>query len=191
MRKTVIGDSMVRDIDHLPGTKVICRPGVKLATLASSLFEDPLSFYNLEHSDFVLIHAGTNDINTCSYSELLGIVQSIVSKYRETYSGHIAFSTIIPRPRDGKSRAEKVKIYNQNLMSWCLLNGCVCLRTHSPFLKGGRPRRDLYNKGLLHLRNRGAFPSGAYILKNFFRSELSDKTLIPRVKDVEARYFGV
>ena len=86
--------------------------------------------------------------------------------------------------------AAKVKAYNQELMAWCWDCGCVCLRMHGPFLKGGRPRRSLFNKGLLHLRARGPFPSGSYILYNFLKSELADKTLLRRIQEVERRYFG-
>ena len=189
LRKTLIGDSMLRDIVRLPNTKVICKPGIKLSALADSIFTD--SRYALQQSDLVIIHAGTNDINTCSSTELLGTVQSIVTRYRNECHGHIGFSTIIPRPRDGQKLAYKVKIFNQTLLSWCALNGCVCLRTHGPFLKGGWPRSQLFNKGLLHLTNRGPSPSGAYVLKNWFRSELSEKLLLPRIKDVEAKFFGV
>ena len=186
-KKSLITDSMMRDIGQLPHTKLVCKPGVKLSTLVTSIFNELR--YCLQ-SDIVLIHAGTNDINTCTVDELLEMVRLIVRRYRSEYSGHIGFSTIIPRPRDGQSLSNKVKSYNKRLMAWCADNGCVCLRTHSPFLSGGRPRRQLFNNGLLHLRARGPAPSGSYILRNFLSSELSDKTLIPRVKLVEAMLYA-
>ena len=188
-RRLLIGDSMLRDVvESLPRIRVVCKPVIKLATLAHAIFEDQR--YNLDNANLVIIHAGTNDINYCSANELLDIVRSIVTKYRENFHGHIGFSTIIPRPRDGRNLSERVKNFNQLLMSFCSLNGCLCLRTHSPFLKGGRPRKQLYNKGLLHLRARGPAPSGAYILRNFLRSKLSFKILLPCIRDIEARFYS-
>ena len=188
LRKTLIGDSMIRNVSQLPNTDIICKPGVKLATLAYSIFLELR--YSLVRSDLVILHAGTNDINSCSAQELLEVVGNIVKAYRERFQGHIGFSTIIPRPRDGHKLAERVKIYNQQLVAWCALNGCLCLRTHSPFLKGGQPRTQLFNRGKLHLTERGLFPSGSYVLKNFLRSQLADRTLLPKIREVEARFYA-
>ena len=189
-KKTLIGDSMIRDVVRLPNTRIYCKPGVKLVTLASDIFSKRELRYCLEQSDLVIVHAGTNDINTCSANELLDCIKKLVSDYRDRYRGHIGFSAIIPRPRDGKALSDRVKMFNQKLVAWCALNGCLCLRTYGPFLKGGRPRTHLFNKGRLHLSSCGPFPSGAYVLQNFLRSELSDGTLIPRIKEVEAKFYA-
>ena len=151
LRKKLIADSMCKHVYHLPNTEVICKPGITLATIAESIFEELR--YCAQNADIIIIHAGTNDINETSINELLGIVANMVRKYRSSFCGHIALSTIIPRPRDGRAMASKVK-------AWCSANGCVCLRTHGPFLKGGRPREELFNRGRLHLQDRGPFPTG-------------------------------
>ena len=184
----MFGDSMIKHVPSFAGTDIICKPGVTLAALARDIFIKHR--YSLVNSDLVLMLAGTNDIDDCTVQELLEIVRNIVAKFRESFQGHIGFSTIIPRPRDGRNLANKVKVYNQQLVAWCALNGCFCMRTHSPFLKGGLPRMRLFNRGLLHLSTRGPFPSGTYVLKNFLKSELSDKTLIPRIREVEAKFYA-
>ena len=91
---------MIRDVHALPGFTITCLPGVKLATLAERIFEQ---HYRLDKYDLVIVHAGTNDINNCTAGQLIDIVDVIVKRYRQSFTGHIAFSTIIPRPRDGKN----------------------------------------------------------------------------------------
>ena len=178
---------MIRDISHLPSTKVVCKRGVTLRTLAETLFADHR--YCVTQSHMTLVFAGTNDMESRSIEEVLEDIRAIVTQYRSLKVGHIGFATIIPRPKDGRKMADKVKAYNFKLMAWCADNGCVCVRAHGPFLLGGRPRQGLFNRGRLHLRSGGSFPSGAYILRNFLRSELADKTLYLRMSEVERRFF--
>ena len=118
------------------------------------------------------------------------VVQEIVEVFRQNWVGHVGFGTIIPRPKDNKFMAAKVKAYNQELMAWCAQNGCVCLRSHGPFLKGGRPKRELFDKGQLHLGTSGRFPSGVYILRNFLQSELAPRTLTPRMRKAETDFYA-
>ena len=181
---------MINNIVRLPLTRIICKGGVTLKTLSESMFDTHMQAISQAEVTFVL--AGTNDIDTCSVSDLIGIVQSIWQKYHDKFPGpgHIGFGTIIPRPRDSKFMAAKVKNYNKELMAWCLDHGCVCLRMHSPFLQGGKPRRPLFSQGMLHLRVHGAFPSGVYIIDNFLQSEVSDKTLLSRIQEAEYHYYG-
>ena len=79
-KKSLIADSMMRDVGQLLNTKVVCKPGVKLSTLVTSIFNELR--YCLLQSDIVIIHAGTNDINTCTIDELLEMVMRIVRRYR-------------------------------------------------------------------------------------------------------------
>ena len=186
--KLVFGDSMIKNIRRLPNTQIICKRGVTLKTLSESMFSNHAQA--IRQAEVVLVLAGTNDIESCSVSSLISVVNDIVTEYHRNFNGHIGFGTIIPRPKDDKFMAAKVKNFNKELMAWCYDNACVCIRMHSPFLKGGHPRRSLFNRSLLHLRVRGSFPSGVYILDNFLRSELSQKTLLPRIRKAESRQFG-
>ena len=91
----------------------------------------------------------------------------------------LIFSCILPRPRDERWTGEKVKQINNALIKWCDEQGLLCLRTFGPFTKGGRARSEWFRDGL-HL----TWDKGLERLANFYKQQLSDKILMPRLLKV-------
>ena len=179
----MIGDSILRGVKGIPDTEVHCFPGHSLKKLGSLLL-DP-SRYNLDKFDMVIVHGGTIDLFKVSPPQVMRTVSDLVASFRRISHAHIAFSCVLPRPRDEHSQGEMVKQFNSALISWCKENGCVCLRTYSPFLQGGRAKRHLFKLDMLHPRPRGKPPTGLFILNNFLRSQLSEGILGPRLRQAE------
>ena len=173
----------MRDVGPIKDTVVACYPGATISKIADRLF-DPS--YPLQTYDIVILHVGTNDIWSRSADEIEDEFCRVVRKFRLVHpTGHVGFSCLLPRPRDEWFSKEKVINVNENLIRWCALNGCCCLRTFGPFTKNGRARKELFKQDGLHPSARGRRPTGLEVLTTFFRQQLSLATLRPRVQQLE------
>ena len=188
LRILLVGDSIVRAVNCGPNVKVDCWPGRKLVQLSSMLVDRQR--YDLTPFGVVVLHAGTNDLLSVSVISMISHVENLIKSYRSQYQGHIAFSCVIPRPKDEALTMAKRKCFNEKLMETCQNLGCLCLRTYGPFTRGGMPRRDLYKPDGIHPRPWGPPPTGLFVLQNFLRSQLSTKTLIPRLRALEWAFYA-
>ena len=182
----MIGDSILRNVDHIKDTVVDCHPGATIARLTERMM-DPR--YQLHKYDIVVVHVGTNNIWSDSKIEIQRQFCELVERFLQVHPrGHVGFSCLLPRHRDEKHTRSKVMMVNEALMNWCAENGCICLRTFSPFTKNGRARRELFKQDGLHPRAVGRHPTGVEVLTNFFSQQLCTATLRPRVRALELAY---
>ena len=72
-----------------------------------------------------------------SFNNLITIVRGL-SKTK------IVFSSVLPRPVDHESNGEKVKHVNKDLMKLCEQRKIKFLHSYRPFLKFGKPIRELF-----------------------------------------------
>ena len=189
LRTLLIGDSIVRGVERwVKVSSVRCYPGATLRDLGRRVFQNEVA----TQFDVIVIHGGTNDIERRSVAEIVQEFKDIVTGFRESSQGHIGFSCILPRPRDELHSRDKVFQVNNELMSWCAKNGCICLRTFGPFSKSGWSRRELFKRDLLHpaeFRRWGCQVTGQEVLGSFLNTQLASKVLIPRVQALERLRF--
>ena len=95
---------------------------------------------NLEPYDYVIIHAGTNDIgNRHSFKEIISDFGNLVGIYRKKKpSIQIIISGILPRPKDHTITDPVIRDVNKHLrvfMSKSMKFKFVC--TYKPFMHAG------------------------------------------------------
>uniref|UniRef100_A0A452HYB5 SGNH hydrolase-type esterase domain-containing protein n=1 Tax=Gopherus agassizii TaxID=38772 RepID=A0A452HYB5_9SAUR len=121
----VIGDSLLRRVDR-PVTRpdrenrrVCCLPGAKiqdvdlrLNTILAGAGKNPL----------IILHVGTND--TASYSlDCIKEDYARLGKRLKDIEAQVIFSGILPVPRAGRRRSDKIMAINRWLREWCYKEG--------------------------------------------------------------------
>ena len=147
----IISDSIAKHVADIRETDVRAFPGMTTSQLTSKISRGCI---NLNY-DNVLIHIGTNDVNSYSaeeilslFSNLISIVKTQVDKFTKIY-----ISTILPRPVDFIDTGTKVKSFNVSLEDLCKDRKVKLVKSFRPFLKNNQPRRELFEikDGGLHL----------------------------------------
>ena len=162
-QKLVLTDSLGK-YTKVPGAKVKAYPGETLTRLA-----DRIRFNGLDVSRVsrILVHVGTNDIfnlldsgriKDTTPQELLRCFSTLRSVIRRRNSrAVIMFSSVLPRLRKFEVYKPYATGLNFCLEKWCAKSGgaCVYIPSYKNFLKGGRPRCELFARDGLHLNGAG------------------------------------
>lgn len=151
----IISDSIAKHVSDIWDTDIRAFPGITISKLTSKLAKGAV---NLNY-DNIIIHVGTNDINSSSageisslYSNLISVVKNFTDQFDTIY-----MSSILPRPVDFVSTGAKVKQVNLTLESICKDRKIKFLKSFRPFMKANLPKRELFaiKDGGLHLNLEG------------------------------------
>ena len=142
---------MAKYVKDIRETDVRAFPGLNISQLTTKISRGCI---NLNY-DNILIHIGTNDINSYSAEEIsshFSNLISIVKTHADNFTS-IHFSSIIPRPVDFLDTGVKVKRVNVLLEGICKDRNVKYLKSFRPFIKNNQPRRELFavKDGGLHL----------------------------------------
>ena len=173
-QKLVLTDSLGK-YTKVPGAKVKAYPGETLTRLVDRIRFDGVDVSQVSR---ILVHVGTNDISNLLDSgrikhttplELLRHFSTLRSVIRRRNSrAVIIFSSVLPRLRKFETYKPYAAGLNFCLEKWCAKSGgaCVYIPSYRNFLKGGRPRSELFAKDGLHLNGAGVdcLESTAYLV---------------------------
>lgn len=154
MRKcTIISDSMAKYVTGINSTKVVPFPGINVSRLTNKIRNGVVDM----KSKYVILHVGTNDVNTLTASEICSSFNDLITTIRQNYGCKILISSILPRPIDFEVNGMKIKEINKALERLCKERQIQFVPSYRPFLKEGLPRRDLFAiwDGGLHLNLEG------------------------------------
>ena len=113
----------------------------------------------------VIVHVGTNDINSMDTGSIMSSFSNLISVIRDVSRAKIVISGILPRPVDWLRTNDNVKSVNKGLVGFCKKRKVRFVHTYKIVLHFGMPRRDLFavkDRGL-HLNL-----EGQRLLKAFF-----------------------
>lgn len=163
---TIVSDSIAKYVSDIIGTSVTAFPGINISRLSNRISK---GFVDL-NSEFVILHVGTNDINSLHVLEMLSSYNDLLSVVRSCSRSQIAVSACLPRPIDHEVNGNKIKEFNKGLEKLCRSRNVKFLRTFRPFLFNGCPRRELFavRDGGLHLNL-----EGTRRLRQFFINSIS------------------
>uniref|UniRef100_A0A452HW29 SGNH hydrolase-type esterase domain-containing protein n=1 Tax=Gopherus agassizii TaxID=38772 RepID=A0A452HW29_9SAUR len=121
----VIGDSLLRRIDRLvtradpENRRVCCLPGAKiwdvhlrLKRILTGVGKNPL----------IVLHVGTNDTARFSLECIKGDYTRLWKTLKEI-EAQVIFSGILPVPREGQQRCDRIMGFNRWLRQWCYKEG--------------------------------------------------------------------
>ena len=157
VQSLIIGDSVMRDIDHnrvfhSNSSKRISIPGLALSDLLAWLNSHEVRPGVLE----VIIHVG---VNSC-WRDAVSVNQweaLIKAARRVLPNAHITLSSIMPPPDRSTKLAHHVKCANDNLFIACNIWRIWFVDHSTTFLTArGYPRRDLYWGDQLHPNKKGS-----------------------------------
>jgi len=112
---TILSDSIVKYVTEITGCSVAAFPGINISRLANKIYQ---GLFNL-NSEFVILHVGTNDINSLLAPEILASYNDLITMVKQRSSCKIAFSACLPRPIDNDINGDKVKELNKGLLKLC------------------------------------------------------------------------
>ena len=150
---TIVTDSMAKYVTEIREAKVVAFPGINISRLNNKILRGLVDL----RSEYVILHVGTNDINTLTVSEMCSSYQDLITTVREKFGCKVVVSSILPRPIDYDVNGDKVKSLNNTLEGLCKERRIQYVRSYKPFLEFGEPRRDLFavRDGGLHLNSEG------------------------------------
>ena len=150
---TIVSDSIAKHVTDIREAKVIAFPGINISRLTNKFSQGLIDL----RSKYVLLHVGTNDINTLDITEICSSYNDLITTVRSTSACKVLVSSILPRPIDFEKHGEKVKQLDVALETLCKERQVQFIRSFKPFLKNGFPRRELYavRDGGLHLNFEG------------------------------------
>ena len=85
---------------------------------------------------------GTNEIPHLDKGAILSSINILITIVRRHSKTKIVFSSILHRPLDHESNGEKVK--DKDLMKLCEQRNIRFIHSNRPFLKFGKPIRELF-----------------------------------------------
>ena len=161
-----MGDSIIKNIDHIDGVDVKSFPGATIGKLAVLVSNDAV---HLEKYDYIIIHVGTNDVDNfvkkkicpkIAYEGMISDFANLVAIVRKKNTSlTIIVSSILPRPVDHSVSDDLIKKVNaclKNVMSADLNFKFAC--SYKAVVKFGTYRRYLFAKADqgLHLNTEGS-----------------------------------
>lgn len=137
----------------ITGATLISFPGINISRLTFRISRGQVDL----NSRHLILHVGTNDINSLLVPEIVASYNDLISVVRDNSVCDIVVSAVLPRPIDHDKNGEKVKDLNKKLKTLCIDRQCKFVKTFKPFLHAGEPRRELYavRDGGLHLNWEG------------------------------------
>ena len=164
---TIIGDSIAKHLSGLHGVTVQIFSGRTISQISAKIDNNEA---NLVPYDYVIIHAGTNDIgNRHSFKEIISDFGNLVGICRKKKpSIQIIISGILPRPKDHAITDPVIRDVNKHLrvfMSKSMKFKFVC--TYKPFMHAGSVILGLFAKRDLglHLNTEGTNTLKRFLLR--------------------------
>ncbi len=119
--------------------------------------------------DLLFFAVGTNDLGKLSREEFITAFRELLGVARVAAPHSvIAFSSIIPRPRDHEITGPMILVINADLKRLCQERDVWFVDTFDLFTHRGSPKRNLFQDGI-HLAQ-----AGVRHLKDFLRQQLND-----------------
>uniref|UniRef100_A0A8C3P9C4 Ig-like domain-containing protein n=1 Tax=Chrysemys picta bellii TaxID=8478 RepID=A0A8C3P9C4_CHRPI len=148
----VIGDSLLRRIDW-PVTRadpenrrVCCLPGAKIRDVDLRLKR---ILTGAGKNPMIVLHVGTNDTARFWLERIKGDYARLGKTLKEI-EAQVIFSGILPVPREGQQRCDKIMTINKWLRQWCYKEGFGMYGHWEAFMD-----RGLFSWDELHLSNEG------------------------------------
>ena len=118
------------------------------------MFRARVSSYKL-----IILHIGTNDLESRSSQDILTLYHDLLAVIRsQNKQTKIAFSAIIPRPKDTAAQDEVRQEVNAGLKRLALSENCFFLSTWRPFItKDKTVNKSLFSSDGLHLNFKGTY----------------------------------
>ncbi|CAM4506417.1 unnamed protein product [Lepidochelys kempii] len=148
----VVGDSLLRRIDRpvtradTENRRVCCLPGAKiqdvdlrLKRIVKGAGKNPL----------IILHVGTNDTARFSLESIKGVYARLGRTLKEI-EAQVIFSGILPVPREGQQRCDKIMTINRWLRQWCYKEGFGMYGHWEAFMDRGK-----FSQDGLHLSREG------------------------------------
>ena len=156
---------MVKYVRYIPYTEVQSYPGATVEKLTEYV-ENGIAV--TAAYQYIIIHIGTNNIKSSTVEDMILAYKALLSSvWGYNPKADILLSAILPRPVDFLILGDKVKLFNTKISSLATETKCTFLKTYRPFLKFGRPIRELFAQrdGGLHLNQAGTFRLVAFFKK--------------------------
>ena len=127
-------DSIPKYVTDIRGVEIIPFKGININGVSAQIQNKILD------KEFTIFHVGTNDIPHLDKGAILSSFNNLITIVRGLSKTKIVFS----RPVDHESNGEKVKHVNKDLMKLCEQRKIKFLHSYRPFLKFGKPIRELF-----------------------------------------------
>ena len=164
--RALICDSIPRFIPLMIETDIFCFRGARIIDLIALISSNPLAFCQYET---ILVHCGTNDIQSVSCEDILKSYKSLVDLlHLHCPYAHILLSAILPRSIDDDKTGASVKFINSELRTLSITLGFHLIPSFRVVLHAGKIQGALFCKDKLHLSCKGI-----YLLHQLFCSHLS------------------
>ncbi|KAM7151373.1 uncharacterized protein RBU57_012041 isoform 1-T3 [Macrochelys suwanniensis] len=148
----MIGDSLLRRIGR-PVTRadpenrrVCCLPGAKIRDVDLRLKR---ILTGAGKNPLIILHVGTNDMARFSLEHIKGDYARLGKTLKEI-EVQVIFSGILPVPREGQQRSDKIMMINRWLRRWCYKEGFGMYGHWEAFMD-----RGLFSRDGLHLSREG------------------------------------
>ena len=150
---TIVSDSIAKNVAGIRDTKICAFPGINVSRLTQKISKGWVDI----DSEYVILHVGTNDINSLTVSEICASFNDLISIVGQKSSCEILVSSVLPRPIDFEVNGSKVIALNHSLEKLCKSRRITFLRSFKPFVAYGTPRREYFatRDGGLHLNFEG------------------------------------
>ena len=163
----ILGDSMLRGVERVCHARIVVRPGCTASRMERFLLSGDCP--HLGQFSTIVFHLGTNDIFTSIHVVKADFIRLFETINSMTQHATVAFSTILPRPRDHLRSRAPIKALNLWLAPACRRNGYHLLNPQKLFRRrDGTPHADLFRDGL-HLNR-----DGCYKLRDYYRSKITE-----------------
>lgn len=148
-----MSDSIAKHVANIRDTKVCAFPGINVSRLTKKVSNGLVDL----NSDYIILHVGTNDINSLTVPEICAAYSDLISVVQQKSLCKILVSSVLPRPIDFEINGNKVKNLNNSLCKLCKNRHVTFIRSNKPFLAYGIPRREYFatRDGGLHLNLEG------------------------------------
>ena len=160
----VLGNSMVRgigeELSKLLGkgfkVRVVSMPGAKIGKMRWELKDRVGDVLGGEKVDCIVIHSGTNHINSGDESVQVGFIKGEVRKMMEEVDrdfgkGIGIWSGIVPRGDVSRGALMGIECLNSEISGMAKLKGWGFVSHWGEFFEGGKIREELFRPDRLHL----------------------------------------
>jgi len=157
----ILSDSIAKYVSEIRDASVVSFSGINIVRLTKEIQWGQIDI----NAKNVIIHVGTNDINSSDVGAIMSSFNNLISVIRQSSKANIVISGILPRPVDWDRSNDKVKAINKLLVGLCKDRKIRFVHTYKVFLHEGKPKRELFavRDGGLHLNL-----EGSRLLEKFF-----------------------